>query len=634
MIPDLTTLLEQLDRRRRGGTGDTSAQVAGAAGLLMSNAAMFGAVSPWLQQSAVAATAAYFTRIALKPVDDAPVLTTHGHVRSDTDSDPLEGADGGLFLGTCTDSGSPLRLTRDELTRHLFVLGGTGVGKTVFAQGLMHQQIMRGGGVLWIDAKLDSDNPKALWASAMAAGRETEVRVINPGDPTVSLTYNPILHGDPDEIAARILTLIPTSEHASPGADHYRQEALQGLTTLISALQRAKLAFNMLDLSVLLMSVAAMEDLLNRLRATEASRESRETRNFELFLDKFRQVNRHTNKLEIAINKVKETFGGIGGRMYQFGVGKFGQVMNTYTPEVDLFNSIRDNHILYIALPTMGKNDVALNFAKMLLGDLRTAISWVQALPEPERPDPPFLCVLDEMGGYATQALARPIEQARSARIVLCSMVQSLANLEAVSKEFRQIILGNSWTKVFFKIGEHDSALAAAENIGNELQVMRTLSDSSTASKSTSFLRATPESTNAQASGLSKSEREAEGYRVSPDALKDLDMGEAIVTVGGSSVYSVRMSLPKALERAMKLSGEPTVVCEDLHPVRAIGGGSQTRPYVAGANYGADSGRYLRSGNDEPAPQETRSHKKADSQDYFESQGIESPAPKKGRGAR
>lgn len=58
----------------------------------------------------------------------------------------------------------------------------------------------------------------------------------------------------------------------------------------------------------------------------------------------------------VDIKRMKETFGGLAGRMYLFGTGKFGDVMNTYAPEIDLFEAIRAKKIIYVALPTMGKN--------------------------------------------------------------------------------------------------------------------------------------------------------------------------------------------------------------------------------------------------------------------------------------
>lgn len=110
----------------------------------------------------------------------------------------------------------------------------------------------------------------------------------------------------------------------------------------------------------------------------------------------------------VDIKRMKETFGGLAGRMYMFGTGKFGEVLNTYTPDIDLFEAIRAKKIIYVAPPTMGKNEAASNFGKMFLGDFRTAISWVQALPEEERPNPPHLRTADTLGSYAVHSLVRP----------------------------------------------------------------------------------------------------------------------------------------------------------------------------------------------------------------------------------
>ena len=95
---------------------------------------------------------------------------------------------------------------------------------------------------------------------------------------------------------------------------------------------------------------------------------------------------------------MKDTFGGIGGRLYVFGTGKFGEVMNTYDPDLRLFEAILEKKVIYVALPTMGNNEGAINMGKMFIGDLRTAIAWVQDLPEAKRPDPSFLVLMDEMG--------------------------------------------------------------------------------------------------------------------------------------------------------------------------------------------------------------------------------------------
>jgi hypothetical protein len=359
--------------------------------------------------------------------------------------------------------------------------------------------------------------------------------VINPGEPELSNTYNPILYGDPDEVSARILSLIPSTEN-NPGADHYKQSANQGVATLIAALNRAKLSYNFIDLTILLMSQKALAYLENRVPP------SPEKTNLKLFLDQYRSVNKE-GVSSIDIKRLKETFGGVGGRMFMFGTGKFGQVMNTYTPEVDLFEAIKRNKIVYVMLPTMGKDVAAQNFGKMVVGDLRTAISWVQRLPETVKPWPPYLCFFDEAGSYVNASWSRMFEQARSAHICLLPAVQTLANLESVSPELKEMVIGNTWTKTFFKLGTQETAEEAADLIGLEKAVISSLSFTGSQSASAKTANASPDGGVSQGSGLAIQEREDESYKVSPDDLKALDKGEAIVTFGGNNVYHVRIPM-------------------------------------------------------------------------------------------
>lgn len=444
----------------------------------------------------------------------------------------------GFIIGFSTDTGEPIYIDDAHFVRHFFILGMTGVGKTVLGLLLMFQQIMRGGGLMFIDGKLDSTNIEEIWYYCQMAGRPHHFRVINPGNPDESNTYNPVLFGDPDEVSDRILSIIPSTEN-NPGADHYKQEAKQGVATLVAALQRAGLKYNMIDLSVLLMNANALLELERKLAISKNGSTSEELKNYSIFLDKFRAPDPKTGNLVIDMNKLKNTFGGIGGRLYMFGTGKFGAVMNTYDPDINLFEAIRDNLIIYVALPTMGKNESANNFGKLIVGDVRTAISWIQALPPAERPKPAFLVFMDEQGSYATQALARPYEQSRSANIALAGAVQTFANLTSVSDEFAEMVLGNTWTKVYFKVLAPETATQAAEMIGMEMSIIKSLSDNQTATQSASFLRATPDSSNAQGEGLSFGERQQEDYRVSPDDLRALAIGEAVVTYGGRHIFNV-----------------------------------------------------------------------------------------------
>lgn len=529
--------MEQILRTKIGGSLDTLAlSTIGAGGLMTSP--FFSAVPSVVPLALGALGSAYMGNRLFDFWKDRLLLESKINIRSATDLMQPNG----MLLGFTTDTGSPVHIPDDDLMRHGFILGQSGVGKTVLGKLLMFQQIQRGGGLTFIDGKMNADDIQTIYQYCCWAGREQDLLILNPGKPEMSNTYNPILKGDPDEVASRILSIIPSTEN-NPGADHYKQSANQGIATLVAALQAAGLAYNFIDFTILLMNHKAIEELETRLKKTQPHHPA--TKNLSLFLEQYKVGGNGKPGVEnmVDIKRMKETFGGLAGRMYMFGTGKFGDVMNTYTPDIDLFEAIRSKKIIYVALPTMGKNEAAANFGKMLLGDLRTAISWVQALEESERPNPPHLNFMDEVGSYAVQSLARPFEQSRSAQIALWPAAQTLANLDVVSPDFKEMVIGNTWTKIFFKIGTQATAQECADLIGMKIGIAKSLSGTKNESSSTPLLNVTPEGGTGAAAGISEGEREQEEYKVSPDDLKALGKGECIVQYGGDQIFSIRVPM-------------------------------------------------------------------------------------------
>ena len=149
-------------------------------------------------------------------------------------SKPPKAKEDDLLIGYTTDKMLPFRIPANELMRHGYILGMSGVGKTVVGKLMMYQQIVRGGGLIFVDGKLDSTSYNELYAMACLCGRRDDFLIINPGNPEESNTYNPVLYGDPDEVTARIMTLISNSTGDSA---FYRSQATQAIGVLIAALQ-------------------------------------------------------------------------------------------------------------------------------------------------------------------------------------------------------------------------------------------------------------------------------------------------------------------------------------------------------------------------------------------------------------
>jgi hypothetical protein len=469
---------------------------------------------------------------------------------------PKSGRINGMLLGYTTDEGRPVWVNDEFLMRHMFCIGQSGVGKTVWAMLLLFQQIQRGGGALFIDGKIDATNLRQINAFCRWTGRQHDLLIINPDKPDEfpTNTYNPILFGDPDEVADRLLQLIPSTD-SNPGADHYKQEAKQALNTIIAALQEIKLRYNMIDLVVLLINQNAMQELESKL--TSGSPDAEATKNFSLFLDKFRMPTwDKNNPAGIDMTKLKSTLGGIAGRLYTFGTGNFGTIMNTYDPDVVLYESIRSNKIVYVALPTMGKGTTAKNFGRLVIGDMKTAISWLQRLPEEKRPNPPYLMLCDEAGSYVNEEWSRVPEQTRSAHVIFVPLAQTVANFQTISEELYEMVIGNAWTKIAFKVGTQGTALETAELIGMEKSVIKTLGDSESRSASFESLRAAPGVNVGKSDGATYNEREQEDYRVSPDHLKSLGMGEAVVTYGHTEIFNLKIPRITFSEEALQEFGK------------------------------------------------------------------------------
>lgn len=534
------TITEKLRELRFGGSKDAFAMTAIMICVLMLSPLFIQIPAVWSIGAVIALTLVGASWLGLRMAKvwlKTPYLSTglgknivSGQLPTEAKDKPIQDPNE-LLLGYTVDSGKPVSIPYEDLLRHAILIGQTGVGKTVAGNLMLTQQIERGGGVVFVDGKLNMDDLMAVYRMASYYGRESDVLVVNPGDPRFSNTYNPILFGDPDEVAARILSLIPSTMD-SAGADYYKQAANQGVMVIVAAIQRLGLAYNFMDLSILLMNPKALIDLEARMPECD------EKTNLSLFLDQFRGP-----KGNIEMQKVKEIFGGIGGRLFTFGSGNFGDITSSYNPEVKLTEALLKNKIIYVMLPTMGKDIAAGNFGQMLVSDLRSSIAELQDLPEDEKPWPPTMVFMDEAGSYVSPSWSRMFEQARSAHVALLPAMQTVANLKAVDEELAEMVIGNTWTKIFFKVGAQATAEECADLIGKEFNVLRSIATTDSTSSRSSAMTIDPESGQGSTYGVNYSESEQELYRVSPDDLKALDKGEAIVLFGGSELYNIRIPL-------------------------------------------------------------------------------------------
>ncbi|MBY0379958.1 MAG: type IV secretion system DNA-binding domain-containing protein [Burkholderiales bacterium] len=432
----------------------------------------------------------------------------------------------GIGLGYTTDNGEYINVPYGVLLKHVLLLGSTGSGKTSFMKLMLWQNVVNGGGGIFIDGKMDYNDFQGFYDLCYAIGRHNDILVVSPGNPEKSNTYNPVINGDTQEIASRIISLLPQDARA----DFYRNEGFKTLVVLISAMKKLTDVFNMTDLSILMSNENAILYLETQLK--EKYPNSVETLEFSLYLDGYRE----NGKLNFA--KLKGNISGTASKPFTFGLGDMANICNDYNPEVNLLECIKNNKIVYVMLPTMNKPDASKEFGKIFLSDFRTVVGWLQQ-DFTLRPKIPYLVIMDEAGGYANENWDTLFQQCRSANISLIVSAQSVSNFDDVSNTFFNKIKENTLTSIFMKLQSNESKETVADLIGQQYKTSLSLNQSRNKSDSGSTQTITSQ-TRSDGATTSLTQSLKRENIVNKEELSSIDTGEAIVFYDGRLVFHIK----------------------------------------------------------------------------------------------
>jgi intracellular multiplication protein IcmO len=429
-----------------------------------------------------------------------------------------------------------LKIESRMMTRHCLGIAATGGGKSNFLNLILKQQMMRGGGAIHIDGKNSKEAIIEFLSLAKQHNRWQDVRIINIGDATFSNTYNPLLRGDNDEVTSRIMQLLP--EQGGSGA-FFRSQAGRGMRAIAGILKALDKPYNFGDLNVLMSNETAMRYLLKM-----APQHMKETKDFKIFMDQMMEVDARTGAKRLSTSKLQHTFGDLAGRLHSYYVGNAGKVLNSYNPDVDLYTAIRENLLIYVALPMLSKSEIAVDFAKFFISDLRTAIGQIQN--DDYKPAPTYLVLMDEFSSYAMPSLAPVFEQARSSNICLFPFIQTYSSLtdtgRGLGKDFAAKIFGNTWNKISFLLQEPESCEIMSTIAGETLKESISESFSENLSFQAGDDDASALRTGSRGRGFGKSISYKFDAIVRPEEFKNLADGEAIY-IGRSEVLKLQVPL-------------------------------------------------------------------------------------------
>jgi len=156
-------------------------------------------------------------------------------------------------------------------------------------------------------------------------------------------------------------------------------------------------------------------------------------------------------------------------------------------------------------------------------------------------------------------------EQARSARVSLWPAIQTDSGLSNISEDFKERVMSNTETKVYFKLSSQDTSETASLSIGVTKRVMSSETASQGTSASAQAMTIGPNKNLSDSSTKASGEREQEEPLVHPDLIKALEPGECII-LRSPRVWNVRVPMID-LDPAIKQAIGPLRINHRFSPI-------------------------------------------------------------------
>lgn len=398
---------------------------------------------------------------------------------------------------------------------HVQITGGTGTGKTWRVIKPMARQdiIVNKIGVLIYDVKSNMIDDIVYYCKI--SNRLADLKYFDLERPEWSMTWNPLAYGTADEIANRVFcALYFDSDKAS---EYYSELASAFLNNLITLLKLEQPIITFIDLYL----------------ATSE-------------LDTFRTINglctRHKTTLQAGYfyqnwlsspkKERHERLSGLINKLQRFCNREWSPLINSREPEIDLSKIFKNNNILHFGISSQRYPDDAKSISIMMMMEISQQIAYRYS----HKPDKPFRIYLDEFYNMVYPQFVNTINKARDAKVDLILAHQSLADLTMVSDDFAEQVSINTRTKIILTQDNSSSAEFFAQLLGTE-EVQ-----TQTHSYDTSQLFTMP-------AGMTI--KDEHKFRVNPNTLKELKLGEAIIRTVfpeiGLVVRKIKFLIPEDL---------------------------------------------------------------------------------------
>lgn len=423
------------------------------------------------------------------------------------------------LVGFELDSGEPLWVDDDEICTHGAVFAKTGVGKTLWLESLIFQQMARGraSGCTFIDAKRDSATLAHIILMAMITGRIEDLIVVDPFESVHA--YNFVMTNQRADVKARKVLragLPPTSDQST--TKHYDRLAADSIYRMVRAMESFGLAWSIRDIAVALsafqLAYPHLRNMLNKIGARQAMVE------LGHLASSYRSV-----KGVLDTARITDNLRGIASELHAISGSEAGEIFCTKHTDLVLTDAILRGKIIYFMLPRLEEAESAARMVKVFREDLEVSIGEITSSRIHNLEDP-HLVIIDEGSSTFGPTWANLFELARRGRFALLFGAQSTGGLTdaamGLSEAFYERVMANVNLKVMMRIGDNRTASDMTEWFGKITSTKKSVGAGVTTGMSSALLKGTLD-LNARRSGgesQSVSYQEAEEDLVSAEELK------------------------------------------------------------------------------------------------------------------
>lgn len=355
---------------------------------------------------------------------------------------PSERMDDGLFIGYNVFRGvkKPIRLMIDDRRRHIYIMGKTGMGKSVLLENLALQNMLDGEGLAFIDPHGDSaDNLLAM----VPKERVEDVIYFNPSDMNnpIGLNMFEIDANDPDPertkdylITSALSMLHSLYDPNNQGIVGPRMDNIVRNAAFL--LMDSPDGGTFMDIPKTLVDPQFTKSKIPYLKRQTA---------IDFWTKEWPDAQRSNDAGEVT-SWVVSKWADFQNSMVTNILGQMKSALN--------FRDIMDNHKILLVNLSKGKmGEMPSKLIGMIFVMRFQAAAMARAnVPEEQRPD--FTMFVDEFQNFATESFESILSEARKYRLSLVVANQFMTQL---TDKIRDAIIGNAGSFIIGRVGFEDA---------------------------------------------------------------------------------------------------------------------------------------------------------------------------------